>query len=62
MDNMGDGPEIVPAEENSRESSESPRLSPRNRHESATFQRKALESLNLDGNDSGKQLHFLMLR
>lgn len=49
---MGDGLEIVPVEENSRESSESPRLSPRNRHESATFQRKALESLNLDGNDS----------
>ncbi len=59
---MGDGPEIVTVEENSRESSESPRLSPRNRHESATFQRKALESLNLDGNDSGKRLDFITLK
>lgn len=55
MDNQGDGPEILQLDDNSRESSESPRLSPRNRHESATFQRKALESLNLDGNDSGKK-------
>ncbi|CAG5111632.1 Oidioi.mRNA.OKI2018_I69.chr2.g5916.t2.cds [Oikopleura dioica] len=52
MDNQGDGPEMIQLDNNSRESSESPRLSPRNRHESANFQRKALESLNLDGNDS----------